>query len=334
MNRSFVRISRLSSLFIIPILVLTSIACIPLSNIAVESELEALTKKFAASRTERRTLLVDDRNWTYTLYVPGSIVSESAPPLLILLHGTGERGLDPLVLNGWIELAELNGFVVAAPDAPASAPDQPPDFLLNPPIWNAGQPYLTEARRAIDDLAFFDALLTEVPSIVPIDTGRAFVAGHSGGAAMAFRLAAERSEQIAAIAAVASPLWLANPAPAAAVPTLYIVGMSDPIVPAAGGRQALPWFTRESPPIEAIIARWADALGCSTGTIEMREGALRRIVHTSCSNNALFEAILIDGQGHGWPGGRTPQLPEIFIGPSTSHLDAAAAIWDFFERAS
>ncbi len=32
-----------------------------------------------------------------------------------------------------------------------------------------------------------------------------------------------------------------------------------------------------------------------------------------------------------WPGGLTPFFPEFLVGPTTDHLDATEAIWQFLE---
>ena len=175
-------------------------------------------------------------DWKYTIHVPGHPRLDPAAPLVIVLHGSGEDGYTHLVLNGWIEKSESAGFCVAAPDGLALDPDRPANLLANPTFWNAEQPYLTDRRRAIDDLAFFDALLDDIAARTPIDSKRIFVTGHSGGAGMAFRLAAQRSERFAGMAAVASPCWQNDPSPAKAVPSLFIVGTLDPIVPSGGGK--------------------------------------------------------------------------------------------------
>ena len=273
-------------------------------------------------------------DWKYTIHVPGHPRLDPAAPLVIVLHGSGEDGYTHLVLNGWIEESESAGFAVAAPDGLALDPDQPANLLTNPTFWNAEQPYLTDRRRAIDDLAFFDALLDDIAARTTIDPKRIFVTGHSGGAGMAFRLAAQRSERFAGMAAVASPCWQNDPRPAKAVPSLFIVGTLDPIVPSGGGNQNILWLQRTTPPVSEILAKWGTALGCTGETLETRANGLRTIEFRDCALGAPFEAILVEGHGHRWPGGGTPMFPEFLIGPTTNHFDATAAIWQFFDRVS
>ena len=58
---------------------------------------------------------------------------------------------------------------------------------------------------------------------------------------MAFRLGAERSERFAALAPVAGHCWLPDPRPVRALPTLYLVGTEDPLVPLEGGVVVAPF---------------------------------------------------------------------------------------------
>ncbi|MCZ6698979.1 MAG: alpha/beta hydrolase [Planctomycetota bacterium] len=272
-------------------------------------------------------------DWTYLLHVSAPTAGGQLAPLLILLHGSGEDGKTSLVNNGWIEKSESAGFVIAAPSGLPLEPDQKPNFITNPRFWNAEQPYLTARRRAVDDLAFFDALLMDIQTRANIDPDRIFLAGHSGGGGMVFRLAAERAEQFAAVAVLSSPCFQVDPAPSRAVPMLFIVGTLDPILPLDGGSQNLFWLQRNSPPVLDIVGKWATALGC-THPSERQEGALKILDFGGCSDGATFRTILIEGHGHRWPGGETPFFPDLLIGPTTSELNATDTIWEFFEEVS
>ena len=64
---------------------------------------------------------------------------------------------------------------------------------------------------------------------------------------MAFRLAAERPDLIAAIGPVAGHCWV-SPAPAArAAPALMIFGARDLLNPVEGGEVTTPWGASEAP---------------------------------------------------------------------------------------
>src|SRR5262245_52092298 len=93
----------------------------------------------------------DGRAWSCALHLPSGVDSRAAAPLVLVLHGTGENGRDPLQRNGWLAASDQAGIAVAAPDALPLYPDLPADAFLNPRIWNNGQPLLA-ARAAVDDL--------------------------------------------------------------------------------------------------------------------------------------------------------------------------------------
>jgi len=66
--------------------------------------------------------------------------------------------------------------------------------------WNAGGCCAYAERNNIDDVGFTKALLDDLTSRVHIDRTRVYATGISNGGMMAFRLAVEASDRIAAIA--------------------------------------------------------------------------------------------------------------------------------------
>src|SRR5882672_7669886 len=103
---------------------------------------------------------------------------------------------------------------------------------------------------------------------------------------------------------------IADPKPKKPLPTLYILGTKDPLVPLDGGEIKLPWGTHRNPPVSEPLGAWAKALGCETEpkTISEKEG-LKKIEYPSKTNGPTLSVIYIDGHGHHWPGGK-PTLPE------------------------
>lgn len=270
--------------------------------------------------------------WSYEIQVPKS---ERPPPLILVLHGAGGSGARYLDHAGWAAKAASAGFVAVAPDGLPARPDEPVNFLNNPRLWNSGQLNANSPRAGVDDLAFFDALLADVARRCSIDPKKVFVTGHSNGASMTFRLAAERSERFAAIAPVAGHCWVRDPRPTKALPTLFIVGDSDPLVPLKGGRSTTPWGSRTTPPVQTTLDLWARALGCPAAepTKSAPRTGLKRINYAEGRDGATLTAYIINGQGHGWPGGKG-LLPERLLGPNVETLKATDVIWEFFEQVS
>src|SRR5690606_37396672 len=95
-----------------------------------------------------------------------------------------------------------------------------------------------------DDVKFIACLLDDVAAMVNIDEKRVFAAGMSNGGMMCYRLAAELSDRIAAIAPVAGAMGIENVRPSRHVPVIHFHGAEDKIVPLNGPGPGTPKFVR------------------------------------------------------------------------------------------
>ena len=148
---------------------------------------------------------------------------------------------------------------------------------------------------------------------------------------MTFRYAAARSERLAAVAPVAGHCWLADAKLAHPLPTLYLVGTRDPLIPLRGGEIELPWGNRpvRRPPVLQTLERWAVANGCSVHSIlERDEGGIRE---ERFPGPVEYRSVTVAGLGHHWPGGMGQLNPRIG-GPISSILNANELLWDFFRK--
>lgn len=265
-----------------------------------------------------------DRTWCQ--YTPAGAVDGAPHPLILLLHGSGGSGQASVAGDGWEGVAEEYGCVIVAPDALPLDAGRPPNWLSNPRMWSAGQP---ERAGAADDVDFVRVLLDELERR-GIAVEQLFIAGHSSGGSLAFAAAAALGARVAGLAVVAAACWVDAAPLAAPVPTLYIVGSADPLVPLEGGPVDLLWLHRTMPPVMTTLTRWASVLGCDGALVELPSaGGLWRFVPSRCHETVRFEAVIVEGQGHGWPGGHTPALPKFVIGPATRGFDATSAIAEF-----
>jgi polyhydroxybutyrate depolymerase len=261
---------------------------------------------------------------------PANYDPETKPPLVLILHGAGGNGTGVLDKNGWAAKADEEGFVAVAPDGIPAFPRSPANFRTNPPLWNSGQLKARSPRGAIDDVAFIRELLDTLKEKVPYDESRVFCAGHSNGGSMTFRLATDLSERFAAIGTVAGVMAMEDPKPETPLPTLYILGTKDPLMPMEGGEVKLPWGIRRNPPVAEPLAAWANALGCeTTPTTVSDEKGVKRDEYPSKADGPKLSVIYIEGHGHHWPGGQH-SLPESMTGPITNKLNATDTLWDFF----
>lgn len=129
---------------------------------------------------------------SFSLYIPSSYDPAVQWPLVLLFHAFGGEGERMLRSYGWDDIAETKGFLVVAPDGEwfeTQGRSWAARSLLDPPV---------------DDVAFVEGLLGSLSNDYALDTNRIYVVGNSQGGSMAYRLACELPERLAAVAAVAT----------------------------------------------------------------------------------------------------------------------------------
>lgn len=256
--------------------------------------------------------------------------ARTGAPLVIFLTGTGGTAAWADHETGWSELARHEGFALAVPESLPPDLTKPPAFLTNPQRWNDGAPALF-SPPPVDDVRFLTAVMDDAVVRCGIDARRVFVTGFSNGAGMTFRIAAEAAHRVAAIAPVAGYCWVNDPRPTRPVPTLYMVGTHDLLIPLRGGEVRQPWHNRlvRRPPVNDTLERWARATGCAPVPVLRSDDPTVRV--EQYPGPVVFEAVTIEGLGHHWPGGRGQLNPRI-AGPPSNAVNATEMIWDFFSR--
>src|SRR5262249_16538348 len=115
----------------------------------------------------------------------------------------------------------------------------------------------------VDDVAYLDGLIREISGVYNVDSRRVYLVGHSNGGFMAYRMACDRAQEIAAIVSLAGATW-ENPAkcaPDRAVSGLQIHADRDQEVLDGGGRssdQGIEGY----PGAMGSIERWASYNRC------------------------------------------------------------------------
>jgi polyhydroxybutyrate depolymerase len=283
-----------------------------------------------------RRLAHGGRERSYLLHVPPG-GSGAGRPLLLAFHGGGGNGPGFQRYAGLDPLADRDGWLVAYPNGTSRIFD---GRLLT---WNAGSCCGFAADAEVDDVGFALAVIEDVARLAALDRTRVYATGHSNGAMMAYRLAAEAPERVAAIAPVAGAMMLDTFAPARPVPVLHIHSVDDPRALYAGGATEV--FGREirHRPVDGGIERWRVADGCPPEAAVLdtrRRPAEGGAVHTAtllawapCASGSEVRLWKLTGAGHGWPGS-PPVLPERMMGPRTDVISAAEEIWAFLARFS
>jgi polyhydroxybutyrate depolymerase len=272
----------------------------------------------------------------YRLHLP-AVAGGRALPVLLAFHGGGGHAAGFQAYAGLDPVADREGFAVVYPEGSGRLRHR----LLT---WNAGGCCGRAMQEGVDDVGFVRAVLDDLAGRVAVDPTRVYATGHSNGGMLAYRLAAEASDRIAAVAPVAGATPLERFAPEHPVAVLHIHSVDDPRALYAGGLGPPFPLTRVRSlheGVETQLARWAARNGCPA---EAREVERRRdgsaaghtatlLVHAPCASGAEVAHWRLTGAGHGWPGSRA-QLPEPLVGPGTDVIDAAEEVWRFVRRFS
>ena len=271
--------------------------------------------------------MIGGRERSFFVYEPRDL--KPGAPLLFMFHGGGgDGGAAREGTGGEFELlADHFGFVVIYPDGINRS-------------WN-GCRKLANAqrqRRGIDDLPFVDAMIAQEIARHHIDPKRVFAVGHSNGGALAFRLALERADKFAGIAAISSNLPVADnmdcdPKPKP-MPVLIMNGTADPVSPYDGGTNGRGTTNGRTLSTGETVQYFAQINGLDAAPERMtlpHKGADKTSVERvawSAPGKPSVVLYTIHGGGHNVPQPyfRFPRN----VGPQTEDIDAPAAIWEFF----
>jgi polyhydroxybutyrate depolymerase len=270
----------------------------------------------------------DGAERSYRLYLPSGLPRRAPLPLLVALHGGGGSAEQFERDSGFDGLAQANRFIVVYPDG------TPMRAGSTGRVWNAGGccGIAEEDRRNVDDVGFISALVAKLEAGYPIDRRRVFVAGHSNGAMLAFRLACQLSSAIAAIGVQSGTLFAGGCRPAHPVAVLEIHGTADENVPINGGRGAKDISGSDFPPPLSGLELLASRDHCPVRPTPLRDRRNRDLSYElwrPCEDGSAVEWVKVAGANHVWMGHPASLRSQLLIGKPYMGLDSSAAIWSF-----
>jgi predicted peptidase len=168
----------------------------------------------------------------YRLLTPAKIEPGKQYPLVIFLHGLGERGTDNVRQLFWAagEFAKAENrrkhpcFVVA--------PQCPPTALwVRKDLKELGAPQFTLAEKPTEPLGLVMELLDKLPRELPIDKQRIYMTGLSMGGFGTWDIIARRPNVFAAAIPICARGDLAQAAKLKDLPIWAFHGDQDPVVP-------------------------------------------------------------------------------------------------------
>lgn len=244
----------------------------------------------------------------YLLHVPSGYDGARGVALVLNLHGLGSSGEEQARYSRLPAKADEEGFVLVSPDGTGSPRGW--DFL---------------GKAGVDgDVALFNQLLDRLESDLCVDAGRVYAAGISNGALESERLGCVMPQRIAAIATVATTVFLPGCIDGPPVAVISFHGTADTYVPFKGGTSIV---NVPVPPAEDGTRGWAQHNGCS---VEPTTGSATEHVsilnYGGCRDGSDVVLYIVEGGGHTWPG--AVDVPR--LGATTQEIRATDTLWAFF----
>lgn len=239
--------------------------------------------KSHSAGTIEATLDVDGKTRVYKIIVPENYDPDLTYPLVFGFHGSAFSNTPDTMISLTSSMkSEANEQAIFVY----------PDERINgtPEHWLEDE----EGR----DVAFFDALLTELKNNYCVNSVRVFLVGFSDGGGFVNLLACHRSEKITAAAEASGWLPKKDSCGTSSVPFFIWHGRADTI------SAFDPYAVNE-------IAHWKDVNGCSATTTDI-EPTSEECISYNCSKASLVTCT--PNVDHGFPG---------VIGPS---------MWKFFKN--
>jgi polyhydroxybutyrate depolymerase len=273
-----------------------------------------------------RTLELDKYKRSYWAHVPPAYDGKKAMPVVLALHGATMSAKSMELLSGLNKKADQAGFIVVYPNGTG------PNPLLF--TWNSGGFGAILGYGKPNDVSFLARVLDEVEASWNVDKRRVYATGISNGAMMCYRLAAELSDRIAAIAPVSGTIAVEKFEPKAPVPVLHIHGTLDNLVPYEGPGPKVAAFMRFLS-VEDTIARCVKCNGCDANPSVTQlptprdDFQVTRKTYEAGKDGAEVILYVVEGGGHTWPG---RPFGGGILGAYTMNIDANDVIWEFFRQ--
>ncbi len=286
----------------------------------------SMSEAEGAQGMDEHRISVAGRSRSYYLYIPPLWSQRQDKSVVIALHGGGTNGGSMARFSALSEKARKDGFMVAYPNGSGRS-----SKVLT---WNSGACCGYASEHQIDDVQFINRLIDELIAQTGVDPVRVYVTGISNGAMMAYRIAAELAERVAAVAPIAGTLDIDPSAIRGAVPVIHFHGTKDQYVPFGGGhgpRSALKDVHRS---VDETLQAWINVNGAGSRPIvynmpDVANDGTTVIRYTYSSPNDPQAVVLykIVGGGHTWPG---QPSHERVLGPTTMDISANDLMWEFF----
>ncbi len=254
------------------------------------------------SNTNAQTLVHDNINREYVLYIPNSYDRTSAVPLLVNFHGFGGGASEFMSYADMRSIAETDTFILAYPQG---------SCLDGSSHWNAC-PTGGDNKSDADDFGFVESMINEISSQYNIDMERIYAAGYSNGGMMAYGLANYKSDLIAAVASVSGVMLDCIGPTSHPMPVVHLHGTSDGVLPYNGGDG---WNSAQS-----TLEHWINFNNTVLTPTVISDNNIEHYAYDQGDSSVSVEHYKYIGGDHVW-------FNSTFQGQNTSEL-----VWNFVSR--
>ncbi len=173
------------------------------------------------------SIFFDGRYRTYLLHLPSGYNGNDPLAMIIAMHGGFGSAANLQNQSQLSVKADASNFIVVYPEGVKSP--------LKIRTWNAGWCCGWASRTNVNDVGFISALIDTLIEKYAVDAKRVYATGMSNGGFMAYRLACELPDKIAATAPVAASMSMTDCTPSRPVPVIHFHSYLDKNAPYPGG---------------------------------------------------------------------------------------------------
>jgi polyhydroxybutyrate depolymerase len=281
--------------------------------------------------SEQKTvnMSIDGIERSFIIYLPIGYNNAGKMPMIFVIHGGSGTPEGMINIANFKNIADKDKVVLVYPAGVQKN-------------WNDGRP-TTPNQLGINDVSFFNKLSDHMISNYNVDGTRIYATGISNGGFMSSRLGCELSARIAAIAVVAATMEANTISPACKpsnpMPSIYIHGTTDPLVPFIGGNMTA-GGTAGGSILSHIqtVAKWVTLNKCNAIPAETdlpdisNDGTtIKQRIYGAGTDGSEVVSYVIQNGGHTWPQG-FQYLNESIIGKTSQDMNGCDVIWAFFKR--
>lgn len=267
----------------------------------------------AKAQWTSNSLIHDNIERTYRLYLPDGYTATGQYSLVIGIHGLGDNAINfGNALSEFKSIADTAHIILAYPQG-----------LKNPIIgngWNAGAGALGIYPSAdIDDVGFINALTDSLQNKYPIIKEQTYLFGFSNGGFMTQRMACEANEKFTAFASIAGTIGnkINDCNPDRKVPILHLHGTSDINVGYSNNLFGIS--------VDSLMKLWVKNNSCNPEPVTTKLPDLKQdgltvdhLVYNNC--NKAVELFRVNNAAH------------ILLNANNNDISYCAEIWKFFRN--